>query len=440
MKKSKSALTCQNLKAVKFFLLALLLSLLIPDQSLCILYIDINAPTIKKLKVAIPDFVPMDKTENRQDLKTKIPQIIKNDLKLSSYFSIIEKSAFLTNQVSPESPMLQDWSAIGADLLIVGRYRTISKSIQIEVRVFDVYWAKQIMGKRALGELKHLRFIIHKIDNEIIKVLTGVPGIFTTKIAFVSNITGNKEIYVSDYDGHNIKRITFYNSITLFPKFSPDGKKILYSSYTSAGPVLYLKNLETGTERIISARKGINIGGSWSPDGKTIAVTLSIRGNPDIYLIDTNGKVLKRVTRYWGIDSNPCFSPDGKKIAFVSNRSGSPQIYIHDLDTGNEERLTFEGRYNSDPAWSSRNKIAYACMLNGNFDICTINPDGTDMKRLTDSAGNDESPCWSPDGRYIIFTSNRTGHYQLYIMTANGENQVMITSLKGDQTSPCWGP
>jgi len=443
MKKLKSTLVFQSLQAVKFFLIIFFFqTLFIPKKGLCILYIDINAPTIKKLKIAIPDFAPMDKNENRQDLKTKIPQIIKNDLKLSAYFSVIEKAAFLTNEVNPQNPRLQDWSAIGADLLIVGRYRTIRKSIQIEVRVFDVYWAKQIMGKRALGELKQLRFIIHRIDNEIIKILTGAPGIFTTKIAFVSNITGHKEIYISDYDGFNIKQITFYKSITLFPRFSPDGKKLLYSTYKSksTGPVLYLKNLETGAEKLISARNGINIGGSWSPDGKSIAVTLSIRGNPDIYLMNTNGKILKRLTRYWGIDSNPCFSPDGKKIAFVSNRSGSPQIYIHDLETGNEERLTFEGRYNSDPAWSSRNRIAYACMLDGNFDICTINPDGTDMKRLTDSPGNDEAPCWSPDGRYILFTSNRTGRYQLYIMTANGENQTRITSLRGDQTSPCWSP
>ncbi len=444
MKRLKSILVYQNLQVAKSFVLILFFQTLFafsaPKKGFCILYIDINAPAIKKLKVAIPDFVPMDKNENRKDLKEKIPQVIKNDLKLSAYFSIIEKSAFLTNEVNPQNPRLQDWSAIGADLLIAGRYRTIGKSIQIEVRVFDVYWAKQIIGRRALGELKYLRFIIHKIDNEIIKVLTGVPGIFTTKIAFVSNITGHKEVYISDYDGYNIKQITFYKSITLFPKFSPDGKKILYTSYRSTGPVLYLKDLETGAERIISKRKGLNVGGSWSPDGKTIAVTLSIKGNPDIYLIDTSGKIIKRVTRYWGIDSNPCFSPDGRKIAFVSNRSGSPQIYIHDLITGIEERVTFEGKYNSDPAWSSRNKIAYACMLNGNFDICTINPDGTDMKRLTDSAGNDEAPSWSPDGRYILFTSNRTGHYQLYIMTANGENQTKITSLKGEQVSPCWGP
>jgi len=420
--------------------LVLFLFFIFIKQGLCILYIDINAPTIRKIKVAIVDFSPIDKEEKRPDLGQKLTKIVENDLNLSGYFSIIEKSAFLTKQVDIKNPNLRDWSAIGAELLIVGRYRTIEKSIQVEVRVFDVYWAKQIIGRRALGELKFVRYIMHKLDNEIIKALTGAPGIFTTKIAFVSNITGKKEIYIADYDGYNMRQITFYSGITLFPKLSPDGRKLMFSSYKSEGPVLYIKDLNTGVVRIISERKGLNVAGSWSPDGKRIAVTLSLKGNPDVYIMDTNGNIIKRVTRYWGIDSDPCFSPDGKKIAFVSNRSGSPQIYIHDLETGKEERLTFEGKYNSDPSWSSRNKIAYSCMLDNNFDICVINPDGTEMRRLTQGPGNNEAPCWSPDGRYIVFSSNRTGRYQLYIMTANGENQVRITPLNADYTSPSWSP
>lgn len=436
MKKLKCILGYQNFHLINF----LLFLFIFVKPGSCVLYIDINAPTIRKIKVAIVDFSPIEKGEKRLDLGQKLTEIIKNDLKLSGYFSIIEKSAFLTKQVDIKNPNLKDWSAIGAELLIVGRYRTVKKSIQVEVRVFDVYWAKQIIGRRALGELKFVRYIMHKIDNEIIKALTGAAGIFTTKIAFVSNITGKKEIYMADYDGYNIRQVTFYGGITLFPKLSPDGKMLMFSSYKKEGPVLYIKDLSTGEVRLISKRKGLNVAGSWSPDGKKIAVTLSLKGNPDIYIMDTKGNIIKRITRYWGIDSDPCFSPDGRRIAFVSNRSGSPQIYIHDLETGKEERLTFEGRYNADPSWSSRNRIAYSCMLEDNFDICVINPDGTQMKRLTQSPGNDESPCWSPDGRYILFSSNRTGRYQLYIMTANGENQIRITPLNADYTSPSWSP
>lgn len=405
-----------------------------------IIYIDINAPSIKKLKIAIPEFVPMDKDEKRLELGNVLSKIIENDLRSSGYFDIIERSAFLVQKVDIKNLNLKDWSDIGAELLLLGRYRTIGRSLQVEVRIFDVYRARQIFGKRALGEQRYHRYIVHKIDDEIIRTLTGIPGIFSTKIVFVSNITGYKEIYISDYDGYNMKQITSYKSISLFPRFSPDGKKILFTSYKHNGPSLYIRYLNTGETKVVSARPGLNASGDWSPDGKTIALTLSPKGNPDIYLINQDGRIIKRVTRYWGIDTDPSFSPDGKKIAFVSNRSGSPQIYIHNLQSGDEERLTFEGKYNSAPSWSRLDKIAYSCMINNHFDICTINPDGTGMKRLTQNSGNNESPCWSPDGRYIIFSSNRTGRYQLYIMTANGMNQTRITNLKGDQLSPSWGP
>jgi len=434
MKRLKSDLIYQSLLALSLIFIFFL------RNGFCILYIDINAPTIRKIKVAVPDFSPMEKEEKRADLKDVISDIVKNDLRISGYFSIIGKEAFLTNEVNIDHPNLKDWSAIGAELLVTGRYRTISRSILIEMRAYDVYWAKQIMAKRILGEIRNIRFLVHKLDNQLLKVLTGEPGIFTTKIAFVSNITGHKEIYIADYDGYNLRRITSYNSISLLPRLSPDGKRLIYTSYKEKKQILYLKDLETGITKVISQRKGLNVSGSWSPDGKIIAVTLSIRGNPDIYLMDTNGRIIKRLTRYWGIDTDPCFSPDGKKIAFVSNRSGSPQIYIYDLSSGSVERITYEGKYNSDPSWSSLNRIAYSCMLDSSFDICTIKPDGTDMRRLTQDPANDESPCWSPDGRYIIFSSNRSGRYQLYIMTANGENKIKITSLKGDQTSPSWSP
>ena len=405
-----------------------------------IIYIDINAPSVKRIKVAIPPFQPMDRDEKRLDLGDMLPKIIENDLKLSGYFDIIQRSAFLTSKVDVENPNLKDWSDIGAELLVVGRYRTVGKSLQIEVRMFDCYWAKQIFGKRVLGRQSYYRYMMHRIDDEIVRALTGIPGIFSTKIAFVSNITGHKEIYISDYDGYNLRQITSYKSISLFPRLSPDGKKLIFTSYRNSGPVLYLENLDSGETKVISARPGLNTGAEWSPDGKSVAVTLSLKGNPDIYILDTDGKIIKRITHYWGIDTDPSFSPDGQKIAFVSNRCGSPQIYVHNIKTGREERITFEGRYNSAPCWSSSNRIAYSCMMDGNFDICTINPDGTDMKRLTQDPGSDEAPYWSPDGRYIIFSSNRTGHYQLYIMTANGTNQTKITSLKGDQTSPSWAP
>lgn len=413
-----------------------------PGQSYGRIYIDINAPSIRKFNIAIPQFENLsDKGEN-PGLADRLPGVISNDLDISGYFNPMDKEAFLeASSQGPGSIRFKDWSVIGAELLLKGNYTCIGGRLEVEIKLFDIYLGRQILGKRVLGEIDSFRYLMHRAGNAIIRELTGHEGIFLTKLAFVGNSSGNKEVYVCDYDGHNVNPLTSDKSIVLLPRWSPDGKKIMYNSYKDGeGPKLYMKELSSGVVRRISGRKGLNIGASWAPDGSKVALTLSLNGNPDIFIIDPGGRHIKRLTNHWGIDVSPAFSPDGSKIAFVSNRSGSPQIYVNDLVHHTVERLTFEGRYNSSPAWSSLNRIAFVSMNDRQFHINSIAPDGGQMRRLTDGNGDSEDPCWSPDGRYILFSSNREGRYHLYIMTANGQNQRKITSLKGDQTAPSWAP
>ncbi len=410
-----------------------------PDFAHSRITIDINSPSIQRLKVAVLDFKYISGGGEKNRFRTTLPAILSNDLELSGYFQCIEKDAFLvedTTSIDPYRIRFRDWTAIGADLLIYGAYTIIGRLMEVEVRLYDVFSARQIFAKRFVGKVKRHRKIIHRISNEIIKAITGTEGIFLLKIAYVDNSTGYKEIYVSDIDGHNIEQITNDRGISLFPRLSPDGKRLLYCSYKKGGPMLYMKDIISGSEKDISSRKGLNIGASWSPDGKRIALTMSEKDNPDIFIIDLNGNIIERVTNYWGIDVSPVFSPDGTRIAFVSNRSGSPQIYIKELESGLIRRLTFNGRYNTSPSWSKSGRIAYAGMKNGKFDIYTIDPDGSNLRMLTSGPGNNEDPCWSPEGRYLFFSSNRTGKYRIYIMTSNGKNQRKITSGKGEQSSP----
>jgi TolB protein len=408
------------------------------------IYIDINAPSIEKLKIAIPDFRNQSPDAASPGLVNDLPRVLSNDLDLSGYFTPIDRAAFLaedSSAMTADQIRFKDWSTIGADLLVKGAYSAVGQSVEVEVRLFDVFRGRQILGKRILGRTDDYRDLMHRIGNDIVYLLTGQKGIFLTKIAFAGTATGQKEIYVCDYDGYNVKQITNDKSIALLPRWSPQGDKLFYNSYKEGeGPALYMLDMVTGRNTKVSGRKGLNIGAAWAPDGQSAALCLSAEGDPDIYRIDLSGKIIGRVTNGFGICVSPTFSPDGSKIAFVSNRAGGPQIYVRDLKEGREERLSFEGKYNTSPAWSSLNRIAYTGMEDGRFDIFTIDPGGRGLRNLTNGQGNNEDPCWSPNGRYLGFSSNRDGGYHLYIMTANGQNQRRITVLKGEQTSPSWSP
>jgi len=390
---------------ISFFMI--LIMLFQPLTCLARIYVDINSPAIHKFNIAITDFKDLGDNPGYNKLFGKLADVISNDLDLSGYFSPMDKGAFLNDNKSSlalDSIRFKNWSVIGAELLLQGGVRSIGRTLQVECRLFDVFWGRQILGKRALGETRHYRYLMHRLGNEIVQKLTGHPGIFTTKIAFVSNESGNKEIHISDYDGHNVKKVTADRSIALLPRISPDGKKIIYTSFKDGGAMLYLKDLSSGSVRKISYRSGLNTGASWAPDGSRLALTLSSKGNPDVFLIDLHGKIQRQLTNHWGIDVSPSFSTDGKEIAFISNRSGSPQVYIGNLTNNNVKRLTFEGKYNTCPSWSALNQIAFASMRNGTFDICVMDPDGNNLKRLTENQGNNEDPCWSPDGREPVVT------------------------------------
>ncbi|MBU2498601.1 MAG: Tol-Pal system beta propeller repeat protein TolB [Proteobacteria bacterium] len=442
--RSTSTLKTSKILSPVFLLGILFFQLSLPSSGWGRIYIDINAPSIQRIKIAVPDFRNLSGDMRNPDLATALPGVISNDLDLSGYFFPMEKAAFLAGDSSGltiEEIRFRDWSAIGADLLLKAGYACIGQSLEVEFRLFDVFRGREVIAKRVLGKIDDSRALMHRIANEIIYAITGNKGIFLSKLVFVGTGTGQKEIYTGDYDGHNVQQITSDKSIALLPRWSPTGDKLFYNSYKEGeGPMLYLRDMVSGKTARVSARKGLNIGAAWAPDGKSAALTLSHGDNPDIYTIDLSGKILNRLTDHWGINVSPSFSPDGGKIAFVSNRSGSPQIYVRYLKEGKEERLTFDGKYNTSPAWSRLNRIAFSGMEEGCFDIYTMDPGGGNLRKLTENQGNNEDPCWSADGRYIVFSSNREGAYHLYLMNANGQNQKRITFLKGEETSPSWSP
>jgi TolB protein len=453
MKKSKLLLISKNYYNKKFILIGWIICGALfwgPQATEAKIYIDINAPSATRIKIAIPYLKNFSSKGERPELAKAMAEVLGNDLDLTGYFEPMDPAAFLeeeNNGLTVENIRFENWSAIKAELLVKAGYTCVGQNLELEFRLYDVSQARQVVAKRFFGRVDEYRTLMHRAGNEIVLEITGFESIFLTKLAFVDNSTGNKEINVSDFDGYNVRQITFDKSIALFPKWSPQGDKLAYNSFKNGQLQLFIKDMLTGTVAKTSGQAGINLGGRWTPDGRNLALTLTYEGDADIYLIDLEGRINKRLTNRDGIDVSPTFSPDGTKMAFCSDRSGSPQIYVKDLIDGTERRITYfpegEGSYNSSPHWSVRNQIIFSSLYGGHHEIFITDPRGESLQRLTglnENQGNNEEPCWSPDGRYIIFSSNREGPYHLYMMNVNGHSQRKITNLRGSQTSPSWGP
>jgi TolB protein len=309
----------------------------------------------------------------------------------------------------------------------------------VEARLQDVTSGSVQLAKRYRGTAPALTRIAHTIANDLVRHFRGNAGIFLTQIAFVSTRDGTKEIYMMDFDGSNQRRITAHRSISLSPKWSPDGEQIVYTSFSRGTSDLYLINRRGGGRIRLDTGVNLNTSPSFSPDGSEIAFVGSVGGNPDIYVISKNGGRPRRLTTANTIESTPAFSPTGRQIAFTSSRTGTPQIYLMDAEGTNVRRLSFDGNWNDDAAWSpGGDYLAYTSRVSGRFQIRIVNL-STMQARIIAGEGSNEQPTWSPDGRSLLFTSNRTGRWQIYRVSLDGSNMVQLT-FEGENTAPNWSP
>jgi len=406
-------------------------------------YIDITNPFLRKIPIAVPVFKNTSPNKTAAQAERQASDLLADTLEFTGYFKMLDREAFL---VDPQSDAISsvvnfhNWTGIGAELLVTGQILVIDNLVEMELRLYDTFKEKLLVGKRYNGWLKDQRKMVRRFCSEVIFFLTGNRGFFDSEFAFVSTGSGNKEVYICDFDGYNPRQVTDTKSITISPAWSSDGKWIAYTSYVNGNPDLYIKNLKE-KRGVVIAKKGINTPPSWVPGKFELAATLSFSGDQEIYLLTGTGKIIKRLTYTWGIDVSPTWSPDGKKMAFVSKRSGTPQIYIKNIKSGQAERLTFVGHYNTQPSWSPKgDKIVYAGMDKGRNNIWVIGIDGDDPVQLTHNEGDNESPTWSPDGSLIAFSSTREGPSRIYVMTAYGTDQRRLLTLPGKQTEPKWSP
>lgn len=391
-------------------------------------YIDITSPGSRKLPIAIYD---LEGPSGRD-----IAEIIREDLIFTGLFQYIDKASYIESVTQPLNP--QNWRPLGIEAVVKGS-AVIDQDLRVTISVFDAYEGKELLHRQYRAGQNLLRQLAHDIANDIYSVFTGVEGVFRSKIAFVLEEEGSKSIAIMDWDGNRIRKMGLRSMLVLSPHWSFGGTKIIYSSERNRQWGLYLLDFDKMTERLIFSTKGTTMTGGFFPGDDRIAFSSAVQGTPDLYVLTLKDGTTRRLTTSYGIEVSPSVSPDGTRIAFVSDRGGTPQIYTMRTDGGDIRRATFEGSYNTSPGWSpSGDRIAFTCRR-GKNQICLIAPDGTDLRQLTEE-GNNEDPSFSPDGRYVTFSSDRDGVKGIYIMRANGESQHRITPAGVKAAGPRWSP
>ena len=429
------------MKLSKLLPIAVLLTLLAAgraDSQKNEVTLGISESGARRISLALPPFRVESSPDLEKDART-ISETLWDDLDFSGFFSLVNQKYYsYVTGYSEKRVQHKDWLGIGAESLVLGKVAHEEGKLVVDGRLYDNRQEQLVMGRRFRGDPDMVRNIAHRLGDEIVRQFTGQPGIFHSRIAFVSQVGKGKEIFVMDYDGDRIKRLTGNGSLNLNPAWSPDGSQIAFLSYRSGRPELVILSSQGELRKAFPQKGELNLAPDWSPDGKRIAFAGSLDGNTEIFLLTIASGSVTRLTNNPALETSPAWSTTGREIAFVSDRSGNPQIYLMDAEGTNVRRLTYEGNWNDLPAWSPRgDKIAYVSRLEGHFDIFIRDLASQKSTRLTSGTGNNEDPRWSPDGRHIAFASDRAGNYDIYEMDLDGGNQRRITR-GGNSFNPDW--
>jgi TolB protein len=412
--------------AVILFLLSCLLAAVPAGAKI---YIDITAPSVKQMSIAVYDFPGPSGEE--------ISGIIRDDLTFTGLFTCADKASFIESPSQPTDP--KNWTPLGIEAVVKGSV-LLSSPLTVTVSLYDTFDGKELFNRQYRAAKGETTQLAHEIADDIYTAFTGKPGIFRTRIAFVGEKAGVKGIYLMDWDGRDMRKLGPRGSFVLAPRWSYDGTEIIYSKEQGRQWGIYLLDFQRMTEKRIFVSRGTNMAGNFFPGGKAFVFSSSKDGTPNIYVDSVGGGRAKKITSTYGIDVSPTVSPDGNRVAFVSDRGGSPQIYVMSAGGDDVRRVTFEGSYNTSPSWSpSGDRIAFSGRRGGKNQIFIVKPDGTELTQLTET-GNNEDPSFSPDGRYIAFSSDRDRAKGIYIMRANGESQRRITPKNLKAFGPNWSP
>lgn len=411
------------------------------------LRITITDGVIEPLPFAVPDFVA--ENAGAEELARNIARVVAADLEGTGLFREIPAEAHISRVSSFDAAVsYADWKAINAQALITGAVSASGDRVSVKFRVFDVFSGQPLgEGLQFAGSAQGWRRMAHKVADQVYSRITGEGGYFDSRVVYVSE-SGPKDarakrLAIMDYDGANVQYLTDSSTIVIAPRFSPDGGRILYTSFQSGFPRIYEMDIGSVQSRVLEEQPGtMTFAPRYAPDGRRIVFSLEQGGNTDIYTMDGQSGASTRLTSAPSIETAPSYSPDGSQIVFESDRSGTQQLYIMSAGGGEPVRISFgPGRYGT-PVWSPRGDyIAFTKQHQGRFHIGVMRTDGSEERLLTASF-LDEGPTWAPNGRVIMFTrqgAGASGEPALYSVDISGRNLRKVTS-EGPASDPAWSP
>jgi TolB protein len=398
---------------------------------------------IKRRPVAV---VPFGWQGNSPNMPLDIAELISSDLARSGRFAPIPVDDMLQKPTSGVEMDFDDWSILGVEAVVVGKVtQSGENAYNVQFQLFDVYGRDQLVGYRMPASRGTMRRVAHRAADMIYEKLTGIKGVFDTKVAYVTaEQRGDGRLYsliVSDQDGENEHKIMESADPIMSPAWSPDSRRVAYVSFEGNKSSVFIQTLRTGNRIKVSSKPGINGAPAFSPDGSKLVLTLGgVDGNLDIHVLDINSRQTKRLTTHRAIDTEGSWSPDGRYIYFTSDRSGGPQIYRVSANGGSAERLTFDGSYNARPRLSpDGSKLAMVHLESGNYRIAVMDLERKDLLIL--SAGRqDESPSFAPNSDTLIYATRQQRNGVLESVTADGLIRQRLTSGEGDVREPVWSP
>jgi TolB protein len=372
---------------------------------------------------------------------TSISFIVGSDLTRSGLFKLVDPSGVSPRPTRIEDVQAATWRAKGADAVVVGSARPMADGrVEVRFALVDVVKQTPLVAMVYTVTPAQFRATAHKIADVIYEKMTGDPGVFSTRIAYITKLGSRFQLLVADADGYEPQVIVTSNEPMLSPRWAPDGARIAYVSFESKKPVVYVQNLATGSRAAVANFRGSNSSPAWSPDGRTLAVTLTKDGGSQLYLMNSDGSNPQRIMSSPGIDTEAMFMPDGKSILFTSDRGGSPQIYRLTLGNNAVERITFDGSYNvSARPFPDGKGFAFVRRDGARFQIAAQDFASRQVQVLT-AGPLDESPSVSPNGKLILYANEVGGRGILAAVSSDGRVKQRLVAPATDVREPAWGP